>query len=226
MRITGLALLFVGLIALIVGTMSGCNTLFSWNGRHTVDAAALTEGHTTRALSPEPGRRYTVSIRLLFDRDSVELRDGVADVHAAFPLVVRVTDKQHTVRAEVSGWLDPSEPPNVLYGQAVKEAAMPYTELSVERLVGPFIASSADPLSIDVDLGPDRVGRARVLERRLVVYDDALPPQIRHAFMLAGGGAVVFVAGAVLTIRGWLRRRRDSGRTGRKRGGIPAADVV
>jgi hypothetical protein len=222
-RVAGLALLFVGLIAVIVGGMSGCNTLFSWNGRHAVDTTSLAEGHTTRSLTPEPGRRYTLSVKVVFDRESVELRDGVADVQAAFPLVVRVTDKQRTVRAEVTGWLDPAQPPNVLYGHAAKEGAMAFTELSVERLVGPFIASTSEPLTVDVDLGPDRVGRVRVLERRLVVYDDALPPQIRSAFMLAGGGAVVFVAGAALTILGWLRARRSARR---KRGGNPAADVV
>jgi hypothetical protein len=225
-RAAGLVLIFVGLIAVIVGTMSGCGTFFGWNGRHAVDAVALAEGRTTRTLTPAPGRRYTVSVQVVFDRESVELKDGVADLHASFPLVVRVTDKHRTVRAETAGWLDPTEPPNVPYGEAVKEGEKSRTELSVERLVGPFIASSHEPLSVDVELGADRIGRARVAERRLVIYDDALPPRIKTAFTLAGVGAAALLAGVALTVAGWLRGRRSPRRGGRKRGGIPASDVV
>lgn len=225
MRLAGVVLLFVGIIAIVVGTFSGCGTLFSWNGRHPVDVATIAEGHTSRQLTPEPGRRYTVSIQVVFDRESVETREAVAMVEAKLPLVVRVTDPHSTVRAETRGWLDPNEPPSVLYGQSVKDGAR--AELWAERLVGPFTASSTAPLTIDVDLGSDALQGARparVSERRLVIYDDALPPKIRNAFILAAGGGIGFFAGSVLLVAGWFRRRGTA--TKRKRGGIPARDVV
>jgi hypothetical protein len=150
------------------------------------------------------------------------------------PLVVRVNDPMGTSLAETTGWLDPNEPPNVLHGQAVREAerrpgvpqqalpgksAMP--ELVVERLVGPFGAASNAPLSVYADVGADRVGAARVAARRLVVHDDRMPPNIRSSFIVAGIGGVAFFAGLVLVVVGWFRRRAP-----RKRGGIRAPEVV
>ncbi len=223
MRLVGVLLLLLGLVAVVVGSMNGCSALFSWNGRHPVDTSTLVEEHTTRKLTPEPGRRYTLSIRIVFDRASVETEAGAAQVEAKLPLVVRVTDPAGTVRAEAHGWIDPAEPPNVLYGQSVKDTDR-RTELAVERLVGPFISASDAPLAVDVDLGADRVGRARILERRLIVYDDALPRAIKNAFFVAAAGGVVLLAGAVITLVGWFRAR--SARTRRKRGGIPEPDVV
>lgn len=222
MRAVGVVLLFLGLVAVVVGTFSGCGALFSWNGRHATDVVALAEGRTVRKVVPEPGRRYTVSVQLAFDRESVETREGVAIVEAKIPLVVRVKDSAGTVRAEVTGWLDPNEPPNVLYGQSARADVPHPAELMVERVVGPFIAASNAPLSVEVELGPDRIGRARASERRLVIYDDALPAKIRNAFVAAGLGAVAFGAGTVLLVAGWFRRRRRP----RNRGGIPASDVV
>ena len=205
-----------------------------------MDLVVLGEGRVVERLTPVPGRRYTVSVQVRFEREGLEQREGVTVVEAKMPLVVRVKDPAGTTRAEMIGWLDPAEPPNVLYGQSAQEPrrlprpagsagtprgatngqAMP--ELAVERLVGPFVASSDAPLSIEVDLGPDRVGRARIAERRLVIYDDALPPKVWNAFVLAAGGGALLVAGLVLLVAGWFRRR--GGR--RKRGGIPASNVV
>jgi hypothetical protein len=229
-RLVGVVLLLVGLVAVVVGTFSGFGSLFSWNGRHAIDVVALPEGRAVRTLVPEPGRRYTASIQVTFDRGSVETREGIAVVEAKLPLVLRVKDPAGTVRAEAMGWLDPNEPPNVLYGQSAHGAAARAdgprsTELVVERLVGPFIAASNAPLSVEVDLGADRAGRARIVERRLVIYDDALPPRIHNAFVAAGAGAGVLVAGAAVLVVGWWRRRQV-GQAGRKRGGIPARDVV
>lgn len=226
MRLVGVVLLLVGLLAVVVGTFSGCGTLFSWNGRHPIDAMDLPEGATVRSLVPEPGRRYTVSVQVVFDREGLDTHEGVTLVEAKQPLVVRVKDAAGTVRAEVVGWLDPNEPPNVLYGQSAKNplphSTKPMPELVVERLVGPFIASDKAPLSVQVDLGADRIGHARIAERRLVFYDDAMPPRIWNAFLVAGAGGAAFFIGAVLLVVGWWRRRRGP----RKRGGIPAHDVV
>ncbi len=240
MRVIGVILFFLGLLAVVVGSFNGYGTLFSWNGRHPVDVIALGEGRGVEKLTPVPGRRYTVSVQVRFEREGLEQREGVTVVEAKMPLAVRVKDPAGTTRAEVVGWLDPTEPPNVLYGQSAQERrrlpgpagsagtprggtrspAMP--ELVVERLVGPFAASSDAPLSVEVDLGPDRVGRARIAERRLVIYDDALPPKVWNALLLAAGGGALLVAGLALLVAGWFRRRRGR----RKRGGIPAPNVV
>jgi hypothetical protein len=94
-------------------------------------------------------------------------------------------------------------------------------ELVVERLVGPFSSSTNAPLSVYVDVGPDRVGTARIAARRLVIHDDRMPPNIRNSFIVAGAGAIAFLAGLVLVLVGWFRRR-----TSRKRGGIRGSNVV
>ncbi|MBX3197674.1 MAG: hypothetical protein KF894_05985 [Labilithrix sp.] len=246
MRRFGFVLVLLGLIGIIVGAFNGSGSLFAWNGRHPIDTFALDGAPTVRTLVPEPGRRYTVSVQVTFERAGLELHEGATLVEAKMPLVVRVKDPAGNTRAEAVGWLDPGEPPNVLYGQAVPNArtsqhpdertgsgptseapsggrlARPPPELVVERLVGPFVASSEEPLSVAVDLGPDRVGRARIAERRLVIYDDALPPNIRNAFVVAGVGVVVFLAGLVVLVVAWFRRRGAP----RKRGGIPAKGGV
>lgn len=230
MRALGIVFLFLGFVAVVVGTFSGCGSLFSWNGRHPVDTVVLQERSTQRPLKPVPGRRYTLSVQVVFDRESVETREGVAIVEAKFPIVVRVTDRAGTSMADTKGWLDPNEPPSVLYGQSVSDARAAHTELVVERLIGPFLTASDGPLTVSVDLGPDAVAegrRARVTERRLIVYDDALPPTIRNAFVLAAVGAFSFVAGLALVIVGWFRSRgRGSSPGRRKRGGIPGPNVV
>jgi hypothetical protein len=212
-RLPGVVLLILGLIALVVGIFSGCGSLFSWNGRHAIETSPLPEGDTTRTLTPVPGRRYTVSVQVAFDREGLEAGEGGPRVSAKMPLVVHVRDGAGTSLAGATGWLDPNEPPNVLYGQGARESARgPMPELAVERLVGPFTAASAAPLSVEVRLGPDRVGTARATARRLVIYDDALPPPIRNAFIVAALGAVAFFSGAVLLVTAWLRLpRRPSG---------------
>jgi hypothetical protein len=140
------------------------------------------------------------------------------------PLVVRVKDQAGTSLADVTGWLDPNEPPNVLYGAAAHEVARgPMQELVVERLVGPFTVAGATPLTIDVSLGADRVGQARIVERRLVVHDDALPSSVRNAFLGVGAGGVAFLVGLSLLVVGW-RRKRAAGQ--KRRGGNRGVSIV
>jgi hypothetical protein len=217
-RLTGLILLFLGLLAAIVGTFTGCGSLFSWNGRHPVKTTDLADGKSSQTFEPEAGQRYTVGVEVVFDREGLEQREGVTQVEAKMPLVVRVSSSGGKL-AETTGWLDPNEPPNVLYGHAAKESrAMP--ELRVERLVGPFGVSSTAPVAVDVDLGPDRVGRARILARRLVVYDDRLPGSIKRAFFVAGLGAILFVAGVVVLVVGIVKKRA------RNRVGVAGRNVL
>ncbi len=232
MRIIGVVLLVLGLVAAVAGTFSGLGSLFSWNGRHPISVVTLDEGPTTQELVPEPGRRYTLSIQVVFEREGLRKEEGVTHVEAKMPLVVRVKDQMGTSLAEATGWLDPAEPPNVLYGQAVRESEpRPGTpnartratpELVVERLVGPFSSSSNAPLSVYVDLGADRVGTARIASRQLVIHDDRMPPNVRSSFIVAGVGLTAFLTGVVLVVIAWFKRRR----TPRKRGGIRASDVV
>ncbi len=207
MRFLGVILLLVGGVAFAVGLFSGLGALFSWNGRHPVESHAIDEGMTTHMLTPFPGRRYTISVQAVFDREGREEREGVIVVEAKMPLVVRVKDSAGTKLAEVMGWLDPNEPPNVLYGQVARPSSHP-PELVVERLVGPFTAASSAPLTVEVDVEPDRLGSGRVLSRRLVIHDDAFPGAIRNAFILAGGGGIAFAVGSILVALGFVSRRR------------------
>lgn len=236
MRLAGTFLIFLGLIGALVGTFSGFGSFFSWNGRHVVRVRELassisdpTAFEAKETWSPIPGRRYSVSVQVAFDRDRVPTREGAPALSSKMPLVMRVTDEAKTTFAETRGWLDPDEPPNVVHGRSALESARgPAPELAVERLVGPFIASSSAPLSVDVHLGGDRIGLAPVVSRRLVIHDDALPPSIRNAFIVAGVGMVVFAGGVTLLVVRWHRGHRGwrRGRSRRKRGGIPTATIV
>lgn len=222
MRGSGVALFLIGLLAVIVCTMNGCGQFFTWSGRNAIESVPLAEGHTHHSFTPWGGRRYTVAIQAVFDPDQVEERDGMGAVEAKMSLVVRVKDKAGTTLAETTGWLDPNERPNVFYTRQLrKQVRGGPREIAVERLVGPFLCASDDPLDVDVDLGPDRVGRVPILERRLVIHDDALPPAIRNAAIGAAAGAISGTAGFVLLVIGWWRGRRR-----RKRSGIPRPNVV
>lgn len=204
-RIVGIFLLVVGLVAAGGGFFFGCGGLFAWNGRHPVDVRALAEGDSRQTLVPEAGRKYTVAVQIVFEREGREEHEGALLVDARFPLTVRVRDKQSTVLAEAVGWFDPNEAPTVLYGQAIRPGRPP--ELSAERLIGPFIASSEGSLEIAVTLGPDRVGAVPVRERRLVIYDDSIPSSVKGAFAGATTGIVGVIAGSVTLAIDIFRRR-------------------
>jgi hypothetical protein len=213
-RIAGAFLLLIGLVAALVGTFSGCSTLFTWNGRHAIDTVALPEGPFTHTIVPEPGRRYTLSIEVVFDREDLPRHEGTVVVEAKMPLVARVKDDTGTTRAEVVGWLDPNEPPNVLFGASARESMRgPSPELVVSRIVGPFSAARAAPLVVEVNIGADRVGTAKIVARRLVVHDDAIPASIRNAFVLGVSGIVAMAGGIAFLVLGFFRRRRIRSKT-------------
>lgn len=221
MRVSGVALFLLGLVTLIVCSMNGCGAFFTWNGRNPIESVPLPEGHTHHRFTPWGGRVYTIAVQVIFDPEHVEEKDQMASVSAKMSLVVKVKDKAGTSLAEATGWLDPDEKPNVFYTRPLRvQTRGGPREISVERLIGPFRTSGDEPLDIDVDLGPDRVGRFPILERRLVIHNDALPPAIRNGAIGAAAGAIAALAGFVLLLVGWWRGRR------RKRSGIPRASVV
>jgi len=222
-RAVGVVLLFVGLIVSVVGFFSGCGSLFTWNGRHIIDEQVLSDTAAfSKSFTPEAGRRYTLAIQVVFDRESTPRVDGVAKPDVKMPLVARVKDPTGTKLAEVTGWVDPNEPPNVLYGQAVPDSVTASRgaqapDLFVERLIGPFAAASDSPLTIEVNLGPDRSGAQRIVARRLVIHDDAIPPAIRNAFVLGTVGVLLFIAGIFVGLIGWWKRRKPKNPLSQKR---------
>lgn len=208
MRLTGTLLTLGGLVLLVVGLMMGCGSLFTWNGRHAIDVQPVTPGTPmTHALRPVPGRRYTIAVHVVFDRAAAEapIEGAPVSVAAKLPIVARVVDKRGTTVAEVAGWIDPEEPPTVLYGTHPSPREAGKTELVAERLVGSFPASSSDPFEVRIDLGPDRTAKAKIAETRVVVYDDVTPPSIRRALGAAAVGGVAFVAGLGILFAGFFR---------------------
>ena len=184
-RRLGFVLVILGIVAAIVGTASGCGSLFTFSGRHPILVAPLVIG--------------------------APLRQAVPVVEAQLPLVASLET------AAVTGTLDPREPPNVLYGQSTnRNVRAPHgagpRELMVERLVGPWVATSDSNIACAVDLGPDRLARARVIEARIIVYDDRLPRAITAALAVGGGGLIALVSGTILVLFGGRRKGRGGAR--------------
>lgn len=222
MRAYGFLLLVLGLVASVVGTVSGVSSLVAWDGRRPIDERSLgpaPSASTWEAGSPQietfipnAGRHYSLSVQVVFDRASVREEEGLAQVVAQMPLVVRVKDGAGRSLADLAAWLDPNQPPNALYGRASHASSRgPAPELVAERIIGPFASSTKEPVTVEIDLGPDRVGAARVLSRRLVIHDDSLAPTLWKAGALAGVGAVAAMGGVGLVAAAWWKGR------GRKR---------
>jgi hypothetical protein len=212
-RRLGFVLVVLGLVAAVVGTAAGCGSLFTFSGRHPIAVAPLVLGTPLRQVIPaQAGRRYTLAVQVVFDRAGLEEESGALVVKAQLPLVASLET------AKVSGTLDPDQPPNVLYGQSANpntrtpRGAGP-RELMVERLVGPWVATSDRNIECAVELGPDRVGRARITDARIIVYDDRLPRAITASLAAGGGGVIALALGTLLV----LSRRRRKGRGGARR---------
>lgn len=205
-------LVIVGLVAAIVGTASGCGAFFTFSGRHPILTAPLAAGtplHQT--IAAKAGRRYTLAVQVVFDRAGLEATNGALVVEAQLPLVASLET------ARVTGTLDPNEPPNVLYGQSAnpnvrRPRGAAAQELMVERLVGPWRAPSDRDIACTVEIGPDRLARARITEARIIVYDDRLPTAISFALAVGAGGAVALIAGTTLVVLARRRARRGGAR--------------
>jgi hypothetical protein len=212
-RLTGSLLALGGLVLLVVGLFMGCGSLFAWNGRHPVEVVALTPGTPlSHVVEPVPGRRYTVSVQVIFDR-------AAGDAAAKMPLVARIHDGHGALLAETVGWLDPDSAPTVMLGTHPSPRQSDETELVAERIVGAFPASKRERVSVAVDLGSDQSGGGRILGARAVIYDDVIPPSIKGLLGLAAVGALGSVAGFTLLVASFFRGRR-------RRGGVRRAEMM
>ena len=178
----------------------------------------LVAGTPLRQTFPgQAGRRYTVAVHVVFDREAVPEANGQLLVDARLPLVASIEDAAGLPAARVVGWLDPNEPPTVLYGHvATASQRRPMNagpeELVAERLVGPYMPAQDREVAYVVELGADQIGKAPVREKRVVVYDDRLPPSITVAFAVAGAGALALITGSMLLFLGLFRARRGGTR--------------
>lgn len=223
-RRIGFFLVVVGLVATVIGVASGCGSLFSFSGRHPIAVHELKPGTPVRqAITAKSGKRYTLAVQVVFEREGLATSNGALVVEAQLPLVASLEE------TKAVGWLDPNEPPTVLYGQSTnpqargpaagrdgpgarsgRSAGPP--ELVAERLVGPYLAPFDRDITYVVDLGPDRLGRAQVKEARIVVYDDTLPPAVTVAFVAAAAGVTALMSGASMLAYGLLHARRGGAR--------------
>ena len=211
-RSLGLFLVVFGLVATVVGMASGCGSLFSFSGRHPVAVFAITPGTPlVQSFVAKHNCRYTLAVQVVFDRAGLSEQGGASQVEAKFPLAASLEE------TKISGWLDPNEPPSVLYGGSrdpneKRPKDVGPQELLVERLVGPVLSNVDHTLPMSIDLGTDRIGRAHIHEARAVLYDDALPPSITLAFTAAAAGIVALLVGAGLFVSTPLRSRRARAR--------------
>ncbi len=220
MRSTGLVLLVVGLVALAGGLFMGCGSLFAWNGRHAIAVAPITLGTPSETKLPvRGGRTYSLAVQVVFDREGLPEENGVLVIDARLPIAASIRGATGDAR-EISGVLDPREPPTTLFGQAADlerkrpppGATLP--ELAAQRLVGPFRPAEDGEASFAVALGADAVGTARIREVRAVVYDDAMPAAVRLPLTVAAAGGLATAGGLGIVAIGFFRKR--SGRRPRK----------
>ena len=222
-RRLALFLCVFGIVASVVGIASGCGSLFSFNGRHPVAVVPITPGTPLHATFPaKEGKRYTLAVHVVFEREGLLEASGQVLVDARLPLVATIEDTSGVAVVKVTGWLDPHEPPTVLYGHGAaatqrRPMGVPPAELVAERLVGPYTVPVARDVAYTVDLGEDRVRTARIKEARVALYDDALPRAIMFAFGGASAGVVAFLIGVIMLFSGVFRARR---------GGTPRRQIV
>lgn len=210
MKRAGILLVFASIVGVVVGLFMGCGALFSWNGRHPVVAEPIAPGGgpSTVSFTTHRDTRYTAGIEVVFATQGLAAdphQPGMLLVDAKLPLVARIVDGRGANASEVVGWIEPAVPPTVVYGD--RRTVGGAEAVVAERLVGPWPCPRDERASVVVDLGPDRVGSARVVEARVVVYDDKMPSTIKLPLAGAGVGGVAFFAGIALVVIGRFRGR-------------------
>jgi hypothetical protein len=213
-------LVAIGLVAMVTGVASGCGSLVSFNGRHPVAVEPLVPGVPLRKAFPaKAGKRYTLAIQVVFEREGLPELNGQAVLEAKLPLMASIEDTSGVAVAKAVGWIDPNEPPTVLMGRAAdaqqrRPHGTPPAELVAERLLGPIAPAIDRDVTYTIDLGTDRIGKTALKEARLVLYDDTLPRSITVAFVAAGAGTVAFGLGVILLFFGLFRSTRGGKRRG------------
>ena len=172
-----------------------------------------------KAFPAKAGKRYTLAIQVVFEREGLPEANGQVQVEAKLPLVASIEDTSGVAIAKAVGWLDPSEPPTVLMGRASdahqrRPMGLPPAELVAERLLGPVTPAVDRDITYAVDLGTDRIGKTSLKQARIVLYDDTLPRSIAVAFVAAGAGAVALLAGSIMLFFGLFRSSRGGKRRG------------
>lgn len=215
MRRSSLLVLALGVVLLGGGLFFGCGAFFAWNGRHAVAVEALELGTAKERVIPiVAGRRYTLAVEVVFDRAGLVERDGGLIVEAKLPLNARIGTATGETTASVIGWVDPDEATTTLFGRTAnaeserRPMGAPPRELVAQRLVEPFTAPADGEARFFVELGPDRVGKARVTQARVTVYDDAVPYAVTVPLGAAAVGGLLTLAGGAAVALGVMRRRR------------------
>lgn len=218
MRAAVLVVFFVGLVALAGGLFMGCGSLFAWNGRHPIAVAPITIGTPAQqTLAVRANRRYTLAVQVVFDKEGLEERSGLLFVDAKMPLDASIKGTTGEPQ-QVSGSLDPNEPPTTLFGHRTDPEGQrhargaPPPELAAQRMIGPFRPYADGEATFAVHVGPDRVGRATIREVRAVIYDDQMPAAVKLPFAAAGIGAAMTALGLGFLVTGFLRRKRGGQR--------------
>lgn len=215
MRKLGALLLFLGIVACAIGGFAGCGALFTWNGKHVVAVYDIEVGKAfTKKFDAVRGRRYVAGIQVVFDRKEAPTENGEAIVQSRMPLVAQMSDGTGVQVAQTTGWLDPNEPPTVLYGRGARTG-----ELAAERYLGPWTAVLDETGTLYVRLDEDAAG-SRVAATRVVLYDDRMPTPIILGLVALGGGGVAVIVGIGMLLLGSFRAKR------KRRDGISSLRVV
>lgn len=222
MRLLGLALVFIGIVATAAGAVVGCTTVFASNERHQVAVYELPlDAPFSQPFEAKRGTRYTLGLQVVFDREGLPEKDGALVVEARLPLVASIKDASGAEVAKAVGWLDPNEPPTFLSGHAARfpRAMKQVPDLVAERLVGPFTSPRDEAMRLEARLGRDVSGierpgasPSRVHETRVVLYDDALPGAVVLAVVVAIAGLAASLAGVIVLMSGIFRKRRGNER--------------
>lgn len=211
MRKLALVLVLLGLVLLGGGLFFGCGFYAEWDGRSVVLERPVTLGQRVSAdVDAIVGRRYTFAARVEVDGREVpqeEASKGASSLELQMPFTMRLFDRDGQSLQTQTGFLS-HEPPTLVYGDPTGGASgRGGRGVVAERFVGPYPSAGPQRLHVELDLGPDRVGRARIADAKLVVYDDAMPSRIRRPFAAAALGMILLMGGIGAWMVAFAKRR-------------------
>jgi hypothetical protein len=211
MRKLAIALVLLGLVLLGGGLFFGCGFYAQWDGRSVILERPVTPGTPVSAdVDAMVGRRYTFSARVEVDGREVseeEASKGASAIELQMPFAMRLSNSDGQGLQTQVGFLS-QEPPTLVYGDPTGgTSGRGGRGVVAERFLGPYPSGGPQKLHVDLDLGEDRLGRVRIADAKLVVYDDAIPSRIRRPFAAAGMGLLALMAGVVAGLFAVARRR-------------------